>query len=392
MAVFYMECKYISESIKSVILEAFRHIHTHPELSEQEFQTTAYIKNALQKMNIDLADVQPPTGVIAIIRGGKPGKTLALRADIDALPVCEDPSHEVRSCTPGVMHACGHDSHTACLLGAAAALKEIAPSLSGNILLLFQPAEETTTGAQAIMDTGIFEAMKPDAFFSLHMMPTIPFGQVGIRKGAIMAAQKAFTITVSGKGGHGASPHLTKDPIIPAVQIIEALQAISSRRLDPTEPFALSVCSVHGGNAFNIVPETVELKGTCRLLNNALSETVENWITDIAADTAKVHSCSAVTEFSRILPALDNDPALTEVAFSAAGQIYAPGDMVCQNIMMGSEDFSLFSRYAPIFMYHLGTGNGSGYGLHNPNFVVQDGAVTAGAELLTTTAVEFLKG
>ena len=386
-----MEYKYITGALRSKILEIFRHLHQHPELSDEEYRTTEYLKSALNEMNIDLADIQPKTGVIAIIRGRKPGKTLALRADIDALPVCEDPTHQVRSLNEGVMHACGHDSHTTALLGAAAALKAAEADLAGNIILIFQPAEETTTGAQAVMDTGIFEKMPPDAFYSLHMMPTVPFGQVGVRQGPIMAAQKAYTITVNGKGGHGASPHLTIDPIIPAVQIIEGLQAICSRRISPTEPFALSVCSVHGGTAFNIVPESVELKGTCRLLNNALSEAVENWITDIAADTAKVHNCTATTEFSRILPALDNDPVLTKIAAKAAGQMYAPEDIVCQDIMMGSEDYSLYSKYAPIFMYHLGTGNGSGYGLHNPHFVVQDDAVIAGAELFVRTAFEFLK-
>lgn len=386
-----MEFKNINKELQAEILNAFHHLHRHPELSEQEYLTTEYIKKALTEMNIDLADIQPKTGVIGIIRGATPGKTLVMRADIDALPVCEADDHILRSEENGVMHACGHDSHTAALLGAAAALKKMETALSGNIILIFQPAEETTTGAQAVMDTGIFEKMQPDAFFSLHMMPTIPFGKVGVRKGPIMAAQKAFTITVHGKGGHGAAPHLTVDPIIPAVQIIEGLQAISTRRMNPAEPFAFSVCSVHGGTAFNIIPETVELKGTCRLLNNAISDTVEQWITDIAADTAKVHGCTAITEYSRILPALDNDPELTQIATTAARTIYEDIDIVCQDIMMGSEDFSLYSKYAPIFMYHFGTGNGSGYGLHNPNFTVQDEAVINAAELMTQTAIEFLR-
>ena len=386
-----MEYKYIDLSLQEEIINHFQHLHTHPELSEQEYQTTEYIKSCLLKMNIELTDVQPATGVIAIIRGGKPGKTVALRADIDALPITEDSTHQICSTHTGVMHACGHDSHTAALLGAAKALNELSSSLSGNILLLFQPAEETTTGAQAIMDTGVLEKFSPDAFYSLHMMPTIPTGQVGVRKGPIMAAQKAFTITVNGKGGHGASPHLTIDPILTSAHIIEALQAIGTRRIDPKEPFVLTIGSVHGGSAFNIIPESVEIMGTCRLLNNNLSETVEDWIAGIAADTAKIHGCTANTKYSRILPALDNQPQLSNIATAVAQEIFTESDVVCQDIMMGSEDFSLFSRYAPIFMYHLGCGNGSAYGLHSPHFQVPDEAVIAGAELFVRTAIRFLE-
>ena len=261
-----MDFQYITPDFQEKILTAAHHIHRNPELSEQEFMTTGYILDVLESLNIELTEVQPNTGVIGLIRGGQSGPTVALRADIDALPVEEAADHAIRSERPGIMHACGHDTHTAALLGAAMALSANKEQLKGNVLLIFQPAEECTTGAQAVMDTGVFEEHKPVAFLSLHMMPSIPAGKVGVRTGPIMAAQKGFEITVTGKGGHGASPHLAVDPIIAAARIAETLQALPAQWANPIDPFVLTVCSIHGGTTFNIIPDRANLLGTCRFL------------------------------------------------------------------------------------------------------------------------------
>ena len=383
-----MVFQYITHDFQEKILAAAHHIHRNPELSEQEFMTTGYILDVLESLNIELTEVQPNTGVIGLIRGGQPGPTVALRADIDALPVEEAADHQIRSERPGIMHACGHDTHTAALLGAAMALSACKEQLKGNILLLFQPAEECTTGAQAIMDTGVFEAYKPIAFFSLHMMPSIPEGKVGVRTGPIMAAQKGFTVTLSGKGGHGAFPHTAIDPVIAAVRTAEALQSIPAQWADPIQPFVLTVCSIHGGTTFNVIPDTAYISGTSRFLIPEYDQGVEDRIVAIADATALAHGCTAKTEFFRQLPPLVNDPGLT-VATDTAKALYGAENLVVQDVMMGSEDFSLYSKIAPTFMYHIGIGGP--VGLHNCNILVPDHVTVEAAELLSRAAIAALE-
>lgn len=384
-----MEFQHITPAFQKKLLEAAHHIHRHPELSEQEFMTTGYILDVLESLNIELTEIQPETGVIGLIRGGKPGPTVALRADIDALPVDEAEHHAIRSETPGVMHACGHDAHTAALLGAAMALSANKEQLQGNVLLLFQPAEEVTTGAKAILDSGVFEEHSPIAFLSLHVMPSIPEGKVGVRTGPIMAAQKGFSITVSGKGGHGASPHLATDPIIAAARITESLQSIPAQWADPIQPFVLTVCSIHGGTTFNIIPDTAQILGTCRFLAPEYDPLLENRIAEIAKTTAQAHGCTASIELFRQLPSLVNDPKLSAVATKAAQDLYGKENAVVQDVMMASEDFSLYSQVAPTFMYHVGIGGS--VGLHNCNLLVPECVITQSAELLTRAAVAVLE-
>ena len=384
-----MDFQYITPDFQEKILTAAHHIHRNPELSEQEFMTTGYILDVLESLNIELTEVQPNTGVIGLIRGGKPGPTVALRADIDALPVEEAADHAIRSERPGIMHACGHDTHTAALLGAAMALSANKEQLQGNVLLIFQPAEECTTGAQAVMDTGVFEEHKPAAFFSLHMMPSIPEGKVGVRTGPIMAAQKGFTITFSGKGGHGAFPHTAIDPVITAMRTAEALQSIPAQWADPIQPFVLTICSIHGGTTFNVIPDTAYISGTSRFLIPEYDKGVEDRIVTIADATALAHSCTAKTEFFRQLPPLVNDPALSGIAIGTAEALYGKENLVVQDVMMGSEDFSLYSKIAPTFMYHMGIGGS--VGLHNCNILVPDHVILETAELLSRAAIAALE-
>ena len=383
-----MEFQYITPAFQEKLLDAAHHIHRNPELSEQEFMTTGYILDVLESLDVELTEVQPNTGVIGLIRGGKPGPTVALRADIDALPVTEASDHAIRSEKEGVMHACGHDTHTAALLGAAMALSANKAQLQGNVLLIFQPAEECTTGAQAVMDTGVFETYKPVAFLSLHMMPSIPEGKVGVRTGPIMAAQKGFTVTFTGKGGHGAFPHTAIDPIITAIHTAEALQSIPAQWADPIQPFVLTVCSIHGGTTFNVIPDTAYISGTSRFLVPSYDQAVEDRIVSIADATALAHGCTAKTEFFRQLPPLVNDPALT-VAIDTAEALYGKENLVVQDVMMGSEDFSLYSKIAPTFMYHVGIGGS--VGLHNCNILVPDHVIAEAAELLSRAAVATLE-
>ena len=388
-----MEYKYISNDIKESIIETVHRIHRNPELSHKEFMTTKLRAKALEEMDIELPNCQPKTGVLGLLCGKNPGPTIAIRADIDALPIDEVPEHEIRSENQNVMHACGHDFHTSALLGAAMALGRMRDELSGNILFVFQPAEEKGSGADAVISTGIFEQYKPDAFFSLHVKPDIPKGKIGIRKGPIMAAMCTFGIRIIGKGGHGATPHLATDPIIAAAHVVDALQCIRSRRTDPAQPFTLSICSIHGGSACNIIPDDVYMEGTFRCALDSHKDSVKNQITEICTSVAKAHGCTAECKFIKEAPPLVNDEKLAKLAYKASANLFGEENLLVQDFWMASEDFSFYRDIAPIFMYHVGVGkeDGSSPSLHNPGFFAPDETAPLCAELLAGTAVEALK-
>ena len=388
-----MDLQYITRDIREHILETAHRIHRHPEISTREYETTRLLREELRRLSLELPPEQPETGVIALLRGGKPGPTIALRADIDALPIQETGDHEIRSQFPDVMHACGHDFHTASLLGAAMALCRCREELPGNILFLFQPAEEQCKGALDMIATGIFEKYPPDGFFSLHVMPDIPMGKIGLREGPIMAAQGCFRMEITGKGGHGALPHLSNNPILPAAMIIEALQTIRSRWADPIQPFSLSVCSIHGGSACNIIPDQVQLEGTFRFALDSYAEAVKEQIISISQGIAGAYGCTARCSFFRDIYPLVNDSRLTALARQAAASLYGEENLFAQDFRMISEDFGFFRQIAPIFMYHVGIGeaDGSSAALHNSRFLVPDEMGPICAELLTRTALTALR-
>ena len=374
------------------ILAAVRRLHQNPELSEQEYETSAWIRAQLEGEGIEILNYPLKTGVLARIRGSRPGPTVALRADIDALPVTEDPENPVQSCRPGVMHACGHDVHTAALLGAAGMLNDRREELAGEILLIFQPSEELSTGAIAVTGSGVFRDITPAAFFSMHVMPDIPEGEVSVQSGPIMAAQEGFTIEVLGKGSHGASPHLSHDPIVAAVDIVNGLQKVDSRMIDPMKPFVLSVCSIHGGAAFNIVPETCTIMGTCRYLHNELREQIVAAVTNTAEHTAAVYGCRAEVSFYKSLFANVNHSDLLPIARASAAQVLGEAAVMQAPMRMSSEDYSMFSQIAPTFMYHVGCGwDENSPPLHNSRFRVSDRVLLNSALLMADTAARALE-
>lgn len=388
-----MDYKYISEDIREHIIETAHAIHKNPELSHKESDTTALLKNELEKLGIEIPEEQPKTGVIGLLRGNLPGPTIALRADIDALPIVENSGHEICSGNKGVMHACGHDFHTASLLGAVMALSGLRDTLPGRVLFVFQPGEEQGTGADEVMDTGIFEKYPPEAFYSLHVKPDIPAGKIGIRKGPIMAALCCFSVDINGKGGHGATPHLAVDPIVAATGTVDALQCIRSRWMNPAEPFTLSVCSIHGGTAYNVIPDNVHIEGTFRYAEPFYRESVKEQIIRISESVANAHGCTAECRFFHESVPLINDDELAENAFEAAAELFGKESIVEQNFWMASEDFSLYRRIAPIFMYHIGVGkaDGSSAGLHTPDLFVPDETAPFCAEVLAGTVLKALE-
>ena len=388
-----MDFKYISNDIRESIIETAHAVHRNPELSHKEFKTTELLKNELIKIGIEIPDEQPETGVVGLLRGSLPGPTLAMRADIDALPIVENSKHEICSGNSGVMHACGHDFHTASLLGAVMALAKRKDSLPGNVLFVFQPGEEHGTGAKEVVASGIFEKYPPKAFFSLHVKPDIPAGKIGIRKGPIMAALCCFSIDIHGKGGHGATPHLAVDPIVAATGTVDALQCIRSRWMNPAEPFTLSVCSIHGGTAYNVIPDDVHIEGTFRYALPSYRESVKEQIVEISKSVAAAHGCTAECRFFHESPPLVNDGDLAKIATEAAAELFGEESVIEQNFWMASEDFSLYREIAPIFMYHIGVGeeDGSSAGLHTPNLFVPDETAPFCAELLTGTVLKALE-
>ena len=387
-----MNYRYVTEEIKTQAIEDAHLLHCNPELSHQEYKTTEFILNVLKSLDIELPEMQPTTGVVGLLRGGKTGPTVVLRADIDALPVEESPDHTIRSQNPGKMHACGHDFHTAALLGAARALCEHKQNIPGNVLFVFQPAEESTTGAVEVIKTSVFKKYPPVAFVALHVMPDMPAGKVGVREGPLMAAQFCFSVDIQGKGGHGATPHTTRDPLIAAVHVTEGLQSIASRWANPIEPFAFSVCSLHSGTACNIIPDTARLEGTCRFLNESYEKEASRQVVQIANAAAQMHGCSAKVDFFHETPVTLNDPKLAVPARKAAAAVFGEENLFIQDLCIGSEDFSYYKNIAPAFMYHVGIGatDGSSAKLHNPKMLVPDETAAQCAELLTQAALTVL--
>lgn len=379
------ECR---ETYGDILKSIKSDLHMHPEVSMQEYRTTGYIRNWLMNIGIEILELGLETGVIGLLRGASPGPLIALRADIDALPVTEYTGDEDSSLEAGKMHACGHDVHTAGLLGAAMLLKRCQDRMRGSVVFVFQPAEETIEGAGLVIESGLFEQMKIHAMFGLHVRPDIQIGHVGVRAGALMSAKDSFSIRIQGTGGHASMPQDTADPIVAGAAVVSALQSIVSRNVKPQEAIVLSVCSIHAGTADNIVPDELTMLGSMRSCSEHAREVAMARIAEIAGGVAGAYGCSARTEFLSHVPILVNDPALTEIAWHSAMAAFGEGNIVEPGIEMLSEDFAEYAKRTPIFFYYLGVGTqGREYrALHNPAFHADEQAPVAAAVLLAQSA------
>lgn len=363
-------------------------LHMHPELSMQEHRTTQIIKDQLTSLGIEILEFGLRTGVVGVLHGSKKGSVVALRADMDALPISETSGDKDMSLENGKMHACGHDVHTTSLLGAAMLLKELRENMFGSVLFVFQPAEETVEGAKLIINAGLFERMNIDAVFGLHVHPEIEVGHVGIKTGAVMAAKDSFLITIIGSGGHGSAPQNTTDPIVAGAALIAAIQSIVSRNIDSREAAVISVCSVHAGNADNIIPNILTLQGSMRSFSQIVREVMKRKLEEMACSVAKAYGCKARVKIEKGAPILMNDPLLGPIAQKSAEQVLGKNRIVDQELDMSSEDFAEFANRVPSFFYFLGSGTPGIYNceLHNSGFHANERTPIIGAALLASTA------
>ncbi len=360
------------------IAEWRHHLHRMPELLFDVHRTAAFVEGKLKEFGVDeVVAGLGRTGVVGMIRGrGEGRRTLGLRADMDALPITEETDSPWASATPGAMHACGHDGHTAMLLGAAKYLAETR-NFSGSVAVIFQPAEEGGGGGREMVADGIMERFGIDEVFGMHNMPGIPVGHFGMRKGPIMAATDEFTVTVRGRGGHAAMPHTTVDPIVVGAHIVTALQSIASRNADPLGSLVLSVTRFEAGFTHNVIPGEATLAGTVRTLAGSMRDMAEERLKQICRGTASAHDAVAEVDYHRNYPVTFNHEAPTDFAEEAAAAVAGP-DKVDANVapLMAGEDFSYMLEARPGAFIFIG--NGDSAGLHHPRYDFNDQVIPHG--------------
>jgi IAA-amino acid hydrolase len=381
---------------KTWIVDLRRRLHQIPELRYQEFETKRLVLETLREIGISSPIEMAETGLVATVGSGD-GPCVALRADMDALPIQELSDVHFRSQRPGVMHACGHDCHTAMLLGAAKILKSIEDDLPGKVKLIFQPAEEGGAGADRLINEGALDNPKVDRVFGLHVWPTLPTGQIASRGGVLLAAAGEFRLTVRGRGGHAAFPHITHDPIVAISQIIGAFQSIVARESDPLSPTVLSVTSVHGGTAYNVVPGEVVASGTIRSLRTEELHRIREAMRRVAENIARAMRCEAVLEDQPgdpDYPATVNTPECWETAKTVAAEFISRSDIHEISPVMGGEDFAFYLEKVPGCFVALGIRNdaiGANHFVHTPFFKVDEEALPLGAAMHVGFALRSLE-
>ncbi|MBX8637212.1 MAG: amidohydrolase [Thermoplasmata archaeon] len=377
------------------IIAIRRKIHRKPELSFQENETAALVASTLKSIGIPVRTGVGGKGVVGLLNGASEGKCIALRADMDALPLEESAPVEFRSERQGIMHACGHDTHVAMLLGAAMLLKRHESELRGPVKLIFQPAEEHggRGGAGPMIDDGVMSSPKVSYVFGLHISSAYPSGTFALRPGPIMASPDSFRIRVMGKGGHGSAPHMSIDPVFIAAQVVSSLQGISSRFIDPIEPFVLSVCSIHGGTKDNIIPDEVTLEGTIRTFSTRTRLRAKSLTSSIAKSICRSFGAGCEVSFmENAYPVTVNNRKATERVRSLLRNMES-GKVIETDPVMGGEDFSRFLQKAPGTFYFLGTMNeakGCVYPNHSSMFTVDEDVLRLGTASLAEIALHFL--
>jgi amidohydrolase len=372
------------------IVELRHELHRNPETRFKETDTARTIRAFLSDTR---AEVLPPligTDTVALLRGRSPGRNVLLRADIDALPLQDKSALPWRSMREGSSHACGHDGHTAMLLGAAKLLDGLADELAGSVRLVFQPAEEEEGGGRLMIAKGLLDVeSRPDAAFALHGWTGMPARAIGAAGGAVMAAADRFVLTVKGRGGHGALPHRAADPVLAAAELVTSLQAVVSRSVDPLEPAVLSVCAIHGGHASNVIPDEVTLEGTVRYFDRSLRALIEERMERIAGGVCAAHGCAHSLVYEAGYIPLVNDAGMVDFARRVAEGLFGAGTWDdASPRTMGAEDFAYYLEKVPGALLRLGLGE-EWPRLHSPQFDFNDEAIETGIALLAGLALEF---
>ena len=384
----------IEEILPGVIADR-RYFHEHPELAFEEVETSRIVAERLASLGVDdLRTGIAKTGVTALIHGGKgPGKVVLLRADMDALPIHEQNDVPYRSTVAGKMHACGHDAHTAMLLGIARILSDRKSEFAGTIKLLFQPAEEDKGGAEPMIAAGVLSDPHVDVVFGMHMAQDMPLGTISTRPGPSMAAVDSAVITIRGKGGHGAMPQTTVDPIVIGAHIVTALQTIVSREVDPIESAVVTVGALISGEASNVIPDTAELRLTIRSFDPDVREQLVEAIERIASGVAGAMRAEVNFDLERGYPATINEPEMTDLVLQVAERVVGADNTIVSPPMMGAEDFSYFLEQRPGCFYFVGSANeekGLVWSHHHPRFDIDEESMTYGMEVMVETVFEYL--
>lgn len=394
------------EKFAPEIIEKRHHIHQYPELSNREFETAKLVAEHLRSLGIEVTTGVAHTGVVGILKGGRPGPVVAVRADMDALPVTEDTPYPFKSMVRttylgqevGVSHACGHDIHTAVQLGVASVLASMRDEIPGTVKFIFQPAEEGAPpgeegGAKLMVEEGVLENPRPSAIFGLHTQAEMEVGKVGFAVGPALAAVDHFIIKIRGKQGHGAAPHLSIDPVVMGAQAVMAFQTIRSRTLSPLEPSVVTVGIFRGGQRFNIIPGEVHLEGTVRSYNPEVRDTVERRMHEILEGITTSYGGTFELNYDRGTPATINDPDLAKMMLPTMERVMGKENVITRDPTMGGEDFAYYANEIPGFFYWLGMvkpGTTSG-GHHNPKFMADDSCIPVGMRVMTNLLLDYLK-
>ncbi len=385
------QIKDIVQTLTPRLIEIRRHLHAHPELSGQEYQTAAYVAGVLSSCGLQVQEAVGKTGVIGELAGKDTARRLlAIRTDMDALPIQELTNLEFASRTPGVMHACGHDLHTTLGLGTAMVLSQLTEPLPGKIRFLFQPAEEIAQGASWMIQDGAMEGV--EAIFGVHVFPSIPARSVGIRYGALTAAADDLEILIQGESGHGARPHEAIDGIWIAAQVITTLQQAISRTQNPLHPIVLTIGKIEGGRAHNIIADRVKMVGTVRSLHPDSHKNLPQWIENIVANVCNTYGAKYQVNYKRGVPSVQNDPTLTHILEQASREAWGSDRVeIIPEPSLGAEDFSMYLQHAPGCMFRLGVGHNDkpNYPLHHPRFEIDEAAIATGVVTLAYAAYKY---
>jgi amidohydrolase len=385
-----MNIKERVNSYKAQVIATRRELHRIPELGFREEKTSAYVADYLKKEGLRVATGIARTGVVGTLETGRPGPTLLVRADMDALPIHEETGLPFTSGHPGAMHACGHDGHMAMGLVTATVMNQIKDRISGTIKFVFQPAEEGPGGAKPMVDAGVMDHPHVDYALGCHIWPTIPEGTVGIRAGELMAAMFSFDITIKGRGGHGAMPHLCVDALDVGCQVVAALQRIVSRKMNPLRPTVVTVGRFRAGTAFNVIPETAHLSGTARTFDTTTWRRWPDIIETVVKGVCDSMGAGYEATFEQGYPPTINDVGMAERITRVAGDVVGVDRVIVPDPTMGGEDMSFFLQKAPGCYFCLGAGNDAYAGIHSPQFDFNEEILITGVETYCRAALDLL--